>query len=87
VRPRVRRRRDPAEVGEGWNRHLEATASAESPIGRALPRVEDPPLLTGEARFVADAPVPALEAVFVRSPQAHGVLREVDPYPAWTCLR
>ncbi len=42
-------------------------------------RREDERLLTGEGRYVADMDVPGcLDAVFVRSDVAHGVLREVD---------
>ncbi|WP_157520448.1 xanthine dehydrogenase family protein molybdopterin-binding subunit [Herbidospora daliensis] len=42
-------------------------------------RREDERLLTGAGRFVADLRVPAcLDAVFVRSEVAHGVLREAD---------
>ena len=41
--------------------------------------MEDRPLLTGAARFVADLPAAdALDVVFVRSFVAHGVLRGVD---------
>ncbi|WP_329424457.1 xanthine dehydrogenase family protein molybdopterin-binding subunit [Streptosporangium sp. NBC_01495] len=42
-------------------------------------RREDARLLTGHGRYVADIVVPGcLDAVFVRSPVAHGRLREVD---------
>ncbi len=42
-------------------------------------RREDERLLTGAGRYVADIRVPGcLEAAFVRSPVAHGVVREVD---------
>ncbi len=48
-------------------------------VGRRLLRLEDPPLLRGEARFVADLHPPrTLEAAFVRSPVAHGVIRSID---------
>jgi carbon-monoxide dehydrogenase large subunit len=48
-------------------------------IGASVLRIEDRPLLTGAARFVADLPaVDALEVVFVRSFVAHGVLQGVD---------
>jgi carbon-monoxide dehydrogenase large subunit len=46
-------------------------------IGGRLLRVEDRPLLTGSACFVDDVPAEGvLEAAFVRSPVAHGVLRD-----------
>ncbi|MFC4587614.1 xanthine dehydrogenase family protein molybdopterin-binding subunit [Sphaerisporangium corydalis] len=46
---------------------------------RRWARREDERLLTGRGRYVADIRVPGcLDAVFVRSGVAHGVLREVD---------
>jgi carbon-monoxide dehydrogenase large subunit len=48
-------------------------------LGNAVLRSEDPPLLTGEARFVADLPAPgALHAAFVRSSTAHALISKVD---------
>ncbi len=48
-------------------------------LGHSVLRSEDPQLLTGGARFMADLDVDgALHAVFVRSHVAHGVLRAVD---------
>ena len=48
-------------------------------LGHEVRRVEDPALLTGEARFLADLDVEGLlHAVFVRSTVAHGTLRGVD---------
>jgi carbon-monoxide dehydrogenase large subunit len=50
-----------------------------SAVGRAIRRVGDPPLLRGQARFVADLAYPGmLEAVIVRSPHAHADLGAVD---------
>lgn len=50
-----------------------------SSVGRPLPRVEDPDLVTGAGRYVADIALPGcLELVFVRSHEAHGRLRAVD---------
>jgi carbon-monoxide dehydrogenase large subunit len=41
-------------------------------VGRSLPRVEDPELLRGRARFLDDVRLPGmLEVAFVRSPYAH----------------
>jgi carbon-monoxide dehydrogenase large subunit len=46
--------------------------------GRAVPRVEDEALLTGQAMFLDDIDLPgALHAVFVRSTVAHGAIREI----------
>lgn len=54
-------------------------ADPRGPVGRPLPRLEDGPLLVGEASFVADVPADgALEAVFVRSQHAHGVIRSIE---------
>jgi len=48
-------------------------------IGRPLARKEDPRLLTGRGRFVADLQLPGtLEMVVVRSPHGHARLRRVD---------
>ncbi len=52
-------------------------------MGTRLLRREDPALLTGEARFVADLAVPgALHVALVRSPMAHGRIASVDLEPA-----
>ncbi|MGE4241252.1 xanthine dehydrogenase family protein molybdopterin-binding subunit [Ramlibacter sp.] len=48
-------------------------------FGASVPRVEDAPLLTGQARFVDDmAPPGLLHAAFVRSPLAHARIRGID---------
>lgn len=48
-------------------------------MGTRLLRKEDPALLTGESRFVADLPARgALHAAIVRSPVAHARIRSVD---------
>ena len=48
-------------------------------IGTPIKRREDPRLLSGRGRYLADVRLPgALEAVFVRSPIAHGTITEVD---------
>jgi len=48
-------------------------------IGRSVPRLEDEPLLKGEARFIDDVRLPGmLEAAFVRSPHAHAAIRGID---------
>jgi aerobic carbon-monoxide dehydrogenase large subunit len=48
-------------------------------FGAAVRRKEDPVLLKGEGRFVADIELPGmLHAAFVRSPFAHARLRAVD---------
>lgn len=52
-------------------------------VGQSVPRVEDPPLLRGEGRFVADIELPGmLEIAFVRSPHAHAAIRRIDAAPA-----
>src|SRR5438132_11413996 len=48
-------------------------------IGRSVPRLEDPPLVTGRGRFVGDLGFPhQLHLRVVRSPYPHAVLRRVD---------
>ncbi len=50
-----------------------------STTGNRVRRREDPPLLTGAAKYVADIDCPgALHAVFVRSDRAHGTITAVD---------
>src|SRR5215207_3804521 len=64
----------PAEPAQG------ATNGAATPyIGAALRRKEDPRLLRGDGRFVADVRVPGLlHAAFLRSPHAHARIRSID---------
>jgi aerobic carbon-monoxide dehydrogenase large subunit len=60
------------------NAHLE-TLSRPKVVGRSLLRLEDPPLLTGEGRFVADLSFPRqLHMRVVRSAYAHGRIRSID---------
>lgn len=48
-------------------------------VGQRVRRLEDPPLLTGTARFVADLSFPGMVAMrVVRSPVAHGRLTGID---------
>jgi carbon-monoxide dehydrogenase large subunit len=48
-------------------------------LGQSPPRVEDPGLVAGAHAYVADIAVPGcLDAVFVRSFEAHGLLNSVD---------
>jgi aerobic carbon-monoxide dehydrogenase large subunit len=47
-------------------------------LGHPVRRTEDPDLVTGRARFVADLPVESLHVVFVRSPFAHARITRVD---------
>jgi carbon-monoxide dehydrogenase large subunit len=48
-------------------------------IGRRHPRVEDGPLIRGAGRFVDDISAPGLlQAAFLRSPTAHGLINSVD---------
>ena len=51
----------------------------KSLIGARLPRLEDRPLLTGQARFIDDIVLPGmLHAAFVRSPHAHAAIRRIE---------
>jgi carbon-monoxide dehydrogenase large subunit len=48
-------------------------------VGRSVPRVEDPLLLRGRARFLDDVRLPGmLHVAFVRSPYAHARILRVD---------
>lgn len=50
-------------------------------VGRRLPRYEDPVLLRGDGRFVADLARGALAMRFVRSPVARGTIRDITVPP------
>ena len=51
----------------------------KSYIGQSVPRVEDPALVIGAGRFVDDIRRPGqLEAAFLRSPVAHGLIKSID---------
>ncbi len=65
---------------------IDMTASASLPaasprgsiLGTRVVRTEDPALLLGEGRYVADLELPdKLHAVFVGSEQAHGIIRSI----------
>jgi carbon-monoxide dehydrogenase large subunit len=48
-------------------------------VGQSVPRVEDAALLVGAGRFVDDIHRPGqLEAAFLRSPVAHGLIKSID---------
>ncbi|CAN5200592.1 hypothetical protein BH18ACT14_BH18ACT14_12850 [soil metagenome] len=48
-------------------------------VGQPVERVEDTRLLLGQGSFLADLRLPgALQAVFVRSPIAHGLIRSIE---------
>lgn len=48
-------------------------------VGQSVKRVEDPRLLSGQARYIDDLSVPGmLHAAFVRSPHAHARILSID---------
>jgi aerobic carbon-monoxide dehydrogenase large subunit len=48
-------------------------------FGAEVKRVEDPRLLKGQGRYAADLAIPGmLHAAFVRSPEAHALIRGID---------
>ena len=52
-------------------------------IGKDVPRLEDPRLLTGRANYTDDVRLPGMaHAAVLRSPQAHARLGKVDLGPA-----
>jgi len=56
-------------------------------IGLRQPRLEDPALVRGAGRFVDDIHQPGLlEAAFLRSPTAHGLIRSIDANAARALL-
>ena len=63
----------------GYSSERPGGSDSISILGHEVQRSEDPDLLTGRARFVADLPVDGvLDAVFVRSGFAHGELKAVN---------
>jgi carbon-monoxide dehydrogenase large subunit len=55
------------------------TAVAETHVGQALRRKEDPRLITGQGRYVEDISLPGtLWAALVRSPEAHARIVSID---------
>ncbi|MGD9792788.1 MAG: xanthine dehydrogenase family protein molybdopterin-binding subunit [Acidimicrobiia bacterium] len=55
-------------------------------LGKRTLRKEDPPLLTGEARYTSDLPIPgALHLAVARSPYAHARITSVDLSAALAC--
>ena len=58
---------------------MTAVPDESHPLGKPLPRIEDPALLRGRACFVDDLRFPdLLHAVFVRSGEAHARIRGID---------
>jgi len=52
-------------------------------LGQSVPRLEDPPLITGRGRFAADINFPhQLHMRVVRSPHAHAEIRSIDTQEA-----
>lgn len=61
------------------------TSLGGSILGNRVTRTEDPGLLTGSRRYIADLELDApLHAVFVRSDVAHGLIRSIDVSEART---
>ena len=55
-------------------------------VGGAVKRREDPRLLTGRGRYVADIQLPRmLHMAVVRSPEAHARITAIDAAPPWQC--
>ena len=55
------------------------TTAGPGGVGASIPRHEDPPLLTGRARYIADIHLPGqLTMAVVRSPAAHGTIRRIE---------
>jgi carbon-monoxide dehydrogenase large subunit len=57
----------------------ETTQGGNGYVGQAIRRKEDPPLITGQGRYVDDIALTGmLHAVIVRSPEAHARITSVD---------
>ncbi|HZE30916.1 MAG TPA: xanthine dehydrogenase family protein molybdopterin-binding subunit, partial [Actinoallomurus sp.] len=55
------------------------TVAAEKMVGARIERREDERLLTGKGRYVDDLDIPdALAAAFLRSPNAHARILNID---------
>ncbi|HAA92765.1 MAG TPA: carbon monoxide dehydrogenase, partial [Rhodospirillaceae bacterium] len=53
--------------------------AGEFGIGQSVPRYEDPRLLRGRGRYIADMTFPnMLHGYVLRSPHAHAVIRSID---------
>ena len=53
--------------------------SDQTLVGKSVPRLEDPPLISGKGRFVDDINIPGmLHAAFLRSPFAHARIESID---------
>src|SRR5262245_46884017 len=86
----ARRCARPAHVPERWEpafrkdmRQTKSLAPGARPdmgvVGRSVPRLEDPPLVTGQGRFAADVAFPRmLHMRVVRSAHAHGRIVSID---------
>ncbi len=71
------------KVGSGGVSSRRSPGNPPPAGGRSPRRVEDPALITGRGKFLADLVEPGtLHCCFVRSPQAHALLRGVDLEPA-----
>src|SRR6185503_18855084 len=84
ARSRARRRAPRAGGKRAMTAHRQITkGSGTKWVGRAIRRVEDPALVTGNGRFTAD--LPATHWVrFVRSPVAAGKIESIKaPDGAW----
>jgi carbon-monoxide dehydrogenase large subunit len=67
------------ELGTAAPEKIPEGIGAERFVGRSIPRVEDPRLLTGAGRYTDDLSVPGtLELAFVRSPEAHARIESID---------
>src|SRR5499427_3235137 len=72
-------------MGEGSLPAMNVSATANTTsgapwVGRSIPRVEDPPLLSGRGRFIDDLGVRpgTLHAAILRSPHAHADVVSID---------
>jgi carbon-monoxide dehydrogenase large subunit len=63
----------------GTSTPTDAKVVTHAAVGRSVPRLEDPALLTGQGRFLDDIVLPdILHCAFVRSPLAHAHIERID---------
>src|SRR5262249_12236852 len=77
----TQRRKARWEEGPAMNVSATSDTTSGAPwVGRSIPRVEAPPLLSGRGRFIDDIGVRpgTLHAAILRSPHAHATIVSID---------
>lgn len=79
-RPTLTRQNKILSVLNTSNMMVASVSDRKKQVGQRILRVEDPPLLKGQGRFVDDLPVrrDTLHVAILRSPHAHARIRSID---------